>query len=101
MTTPTTVCSFSDLYFYALYIAVCERESKGLSVGRVKVMPVKQSNYLKAYLPWQSEFDHHFACWANNHRGWAKMKKSNKRLAKRREKRALRKEIDAYGYDNG
>ena len=62
---------------------------------------MKQMNYLKGFLPWQSEFDHHFACWAKNHRGWSKMKKYNKRLAKRREKRALRKEIDAYGYDNG
>lgn len=25
-----------------------------------------------------------YACWASNHRGWAKMKKFNKRLAKRR-----------------
>lgn len=62
---------------------------------------MKRQNYLKGFLPWQSEFDHHFACWARNHRGWSKMKKYNKRLAKRREKRALRKEIDAYGYDNG
>ena len=62
---------------------------------------MKRQNYLKGFLPWQSEFDHHFACWARNHRGWSKMKKYNKRLAKRREKRALRKEIDAYGYDDG
>ena len=30
------------------------------------------------------EFDHKYACWANNHRGWAKMKKFHKRLAKKR-----------------
>ena len=45
---------------------------------------MKKSNIYKGKIPYQSEFDHHFACWANNHRGWAKMKKFNKRLAKRR-----------------
>lgn len=43
----------------------------------------KQSIY-KGYLEPQYEFDHRYACWARNHRGWAKMKKFNKRLAKRR-----------------
>ena len=57
---------------------------------------MKVQNYLKAYLPRQSEFDRFFACWANNHRGWAKMKKYNKRFAKRREKRAIRKEIEEW-----
>lgn len=45
---------------------------------------MKKSNIYKGEIPYQSEFDHRFACWANNHRGWAKMKKFNKRLAKRR-----------------
>lgn len=45
---------------------------------------MKKSNIYKGKIPYQSEFDHHFASWANNHRGWAKMKKFNKRLAKRR-----------------
>ena len=49
---------------------------------------MKQANYLKGHLPWESEFDHYFAAWANNHRGWAKMKRFNRRLAKRRERRA-------------
>lgn len=53
---------------------------------------MKTANYLKGYLPWQSEFDHHYACWAANHRGWAKMKKFNKKQAKKREKRKWRKE---------
>ena len=57
---------------------------------------MKRANYLKEYLPWQSEFSHRYACWANNHRGWSKMKKYNRRLAKRREKRALRKEINEW-----
>lgn len=45
---------------------------------------MKKSNIYKGKVPYQSEFDHRFACLANNHRGWAKMKKLNKRLAKRR-----------------
>lgn len=53
----------------------------------------KQQNPFKGYLDYQSEFSHRFACWANNHRGWAKMKKFNKRLAKRRLKQKLRKEL--------
>ena len=62
---------------------------------------MKRMNYLKAFLPWQSEFDRHFACWANNHRGWSKMKKYNRRLAKRREKRSWQREVRAYAADNG
>lgn len=45
---------------------------------------MKQANPYKGKTPFQSEFSHRYACWANNHRGWAKMKKFNKRLAKRR-----------------
>lgn len=53
----------------------------------------KQQNPFKGYLDYQSEFSHRFACWANNHRGWAKMKKFNRKLAKRRLKQKLRKEL--------
>lgn len=52
---------------------------------------MKQNNIYKEKLPFQSEFSHRFACWANNHRGWAKMKKSNKRHAKRSLKNEQRK----------
>lgn len=45
---------------------------------------MKKQNIYKGFVPFQSEFDHKYACWATNHRGWAKMKRSNKRLAKRR-----------------
>lgn len=31
----------------------------------------------------QSEFSHKYACWANNHKGWAKMKRKNRRLFKK------------------
>ena len=49
-------------------------------------------NIYKPYFEYQSEFDHRYACWANNHRGWAKMKKYNKKLAKKRLRRATIKE---------
>ena len=55
----------------------------------------KQSTY-KGFLDFQSEFSHKFACWANNHRGWAKMKKSNKRIAKKRERRSAKKMCEDY-----
>jgi len=53
----------------------------------------KQSVY-KGFLDWQSEFSHRYACWANNHNGWAKAKKSNKKIAKKRERRKWKKEIE-------
>lgn len=43
---------------------------------------------------WESKFSHRYACWANNHNGWAKMKKTNLRLAKRKAKRLYQKEIE-------
>ena len=62
---------------------------------------MKRANYLKGFLPWQSEFDRHFACWAANHRGWSKMKIFNKRLAKRRERRSWKREVMAIADDYG
>ena len=41
----------------------------------------------------QSEFSHKFACWANNHNGWSKQKKLNRKLAKKRYKRLFDKEV--------
>lgn len=54
---------------------------------------MKQANTYKGKLEWQSEFSHRYACWANNHNGWAKAKKFNKKVAKRRLKQELRKEL--------
>lgn len=54
---------------------------------------MKCANSYKGELGWQSEFDHKYACWANNHNGWAKAKKFNKRVAKRRLKHRLRLEL--------
>ena len=53
-------------------------------------MSKKISKVYKGFLPRQSEFSHYYASWAKNHRGWAKMKRFNKRLAKRRERQLLR-----------
>ena len=35
----------------------------------------------------EDRFSRRFACWANNHHGWSKAKKQNRRIAKRRLKR--------------
>lgn len=43
---------------------------------------------------WQSEFSHRFAAWANNHNGWSKMKKKNRRLFKKKFRSEIRKEIE-------
>lgn len=51
------------------------------------------SDRLKKLLPPQSEFSHRYACWANNHMGWAKMKKANRKLAKKKLKREIQKEM--------
>ena len=40
---------------------------------------------------YQSWFSHY---WANNHRGWQKMKKKNKRLFKKKFRRETEKEIE-------
>lgn len=54
---------------------------------------MKQQNPYKGKTPFQSEFSHKYACWANNHMGWAKMKKENRKLSKRRLNQELEKEI--------
>lgn len=41
----------------------------------------------------QSWFSRQWACWANNHRGWQKMKKKNKRMFKKKFRRETEKEI--------
>ena len=56
---------------------------------------MKKQNIYKGLIDiWQDEFEHRYACWANNHRGWAKAKKANKRIAKKRERRQYRKEME-------
>jgi hypothetical protein len=55
---------------------------------------MKQNNIWKGKLGDQSEFSLMFACWANNHRGKSKAKKSNKRSARRRLNQELQKQIE-------
>lgn len=62
-------------------------------------MRKKQSIYKRFNDIWLNEFSHRYACWANNHRGWAKAKKANKRIAKKRERRKYRKEMDDEVHD--
>lgn len=42
----------------------------------------------------QSRFDQIFACWANNHNGWRKMVKVNRKAFKRKFKQETKKEIE-------
>ena len=52
----------------------------------------------------QSWFSKRYACWANNHNGWSKMKKLNRKLFKKKYRREVAKEIKRemvtmeYGY---
>ena len=62
---------------------------------------MKKQNYLKIYFRGQSEFDHQYACWDANHRGWQKMKKRNKRRAKRNERLIWKMEADSVGTHKG
>ena len=48
---------------------------------------------LKKQLPYQSEYSRRHATWANNHGGWSKQKKCNRRLAKRKMKRETAQQI--------
>lgn len=41
----------------------------------------------------QSWFSKKYACWANNHNGWSKMKKLNRKLFKKKFRREIQQEI--------
>lgn len=43
---------------------------------------------------YQSWFAKRWACWANNHNGWRKMKKKNRRSFKKKIRRETKKEIE-------
>ncbi len=43
---------------------------------------------------WQSWCSKRWSGWANNHNGWSKMKKKNRRLFKKRFREETRKEIN-------
>lgn len=56
---------------------------------------IKRRQYSNKY---QSEGSHLYAAWANNHNGWGKMKKKNRRIFKKRFKREtmnmIKKELE-------
>ena len=56
---------------------------------------IKRRQYSNKY---QSEFSHLYAAWANNHNGWTKMKKKNRRIFKKKFKREtmnmIKKELE-------
>lgn len=54
---------------------------------------MKKAQTYKGFLDFQSEFSHLFAAWANNHNGWSKMKKKNKKIAKKRERLFARRNM--------
>ena len=57
----------------------------------------KCNQIYKPYLNPQSAFDHYYAAWSSNHNGWSKMKKLNRRIAKKRMRRAEQKRIQEVG----
>ncbi len=57
-------------------------------------MVMKKAQTYKGFLNYQSEFSHLFAAWANNHNGWSKMKKLNKKVAKKRERRFVKNNME-------
>jgi hypothetical protein len=60
---------------------------------------LKKASTYKGVLPYQSEFSRRYACWARNHRGWSKMKRYNKRLAKRRLRHKDRQDLMVCEWD--
>lgn len=49
---------------------------------------------------YQSNFSRKHACWANNHRGWQKMKKKNTRAFKKKFRRELDREVETFMEDD-
>ena len=49
----------------------------------------------------QSWFSKRYASWANNHNGWSKMKKRNRKLFKKKFRRETEKEIESQLNDLG
>jgi hypothetical protein len=48
---------------------------------------------------YQSLFSKKYACWANNHNGWSKMKKLNRKLFKKKYRLETKKEIENELFD--
>ncbi len=48
---------------------------------------------------WNNGFSHAYACWACNHRGFARMKKNERKRAKQKIKMQVRKQIKEELYE--
>ena len=59
---------------------VCQQTSAHTEKGE----PMRSIN---KRLTEEDRFSRKFACWANNHKGWSKTKKRNRRLARRKIRR--------------
>ena len=57
----------------------------------MKRSEVKRRQFSDNYQSW---FSKRYACWANNHNGWSKMKKRNRKLFKKKFRRETEKEIE-------
>ena len=53
-----------------------------------------RSRLKKMFKDGQSEFSHRYTTWANNHNGWSKQKKMNRRTAKHSDNNKFQKELD-------
>ena len=56
----------------------------------MKRSEISRRQYSNNYQSWFSKL---YASWANNHNGWSKMKKKNRKLFKKKFRRETRKEI--------
>lgn len=62
----------------------------------------KRADTFRGLRKWcNSEFDSRFACWANNHGGWAKMKRAERKRMRKPEKARAMKEEDHERVDKG
>lgn len=57
----------------------------------MKRSEVKRRQFSDNYQSW---FSKRYACWVNNHNGWSKMKKRNRKLFKKKFRRETEKEIE-------
>lgn len=47
-------------------------------------------------LSYEDKFDRRYACWTNNHKGWRKYKRGNRKAARRKLKHCQEKEVINY-----
>lgn len=47
-------------------------------------------------ITYEDRFDRNYACWANNHKGWSKYKRENRKRAREKLRDLTRKETGEY-----